>query len=221
MWLLLASSAASKCCWCDADTPKVAQSIQSSDGVEHELVFSDEFNAKGRDFANGRDAKWTALEVGDTSNKGTAFYLPGQATVQTDPNETDTTALLLLTENASHTGDSPTGEKGIHMPFRSAMLQSWNKFCFTGGIVEFRAKLPQGGGYWPALWTFGNLGRAVFQKSNTGLWPWSYDQCDADLVLPPTDPPQRISACDYHDLAKEGLHARRVEARRVAAPRTH
>ena len=31
------------------------------------------------------------------------------------------------------------------MPFRSAMLQSWNKFCFTGGIVEFRAKLPQGG----------------------------------------------------------------------------
>ena len=99
--------------------------------------------------------------MGDTSNKGTAFYLPGQATVQTDPNETDTTALLLLTENASHTGDSPTGEKGIHMPFRSAMLQSWNKFCFTGGIVEFRAKLPQGGGYWPALWTFGNLGRAA------------------------------------------------------------
>ena len=197
MWLLFAaSSAASKCCWCDADTPKAAQSIESSDGVEHELVFSDEFNAKGRDFANGRDTKWTALEVGDTSNKGTAFYLPGQATVQTDPNETDTTALLLLTENASHTGDSPTGEKGIHMPFRSAMLQSWNKFCFTGGIVEFRAKLPQGGGYWPALWTFGNLGRAVFQKSNTGLWPWSYDQCDADLVLPPTDPPQRISACD-------------------------
>ena len=68
MWLLFAaSSAASKCCWCDADTPKAAQSIQSSDGIEHELVFSDEFNAKGRDFSNGRDAKWTALEVGDTS----------------------------------------------------------------------------------------------------------------------------------------------------------
>ena len=42
MWLLLASSAASKCCWCDADTPKAAQRIQSADGVEHELVFSDE-----------------------------------------------------------------------------------------------------------------------------------------------------------------------------------
>ena len=48
MWLLLASSAASKCCWCDADTPKVAQSIQSSEGVEHELVFSDEFKRQGQ-----------------------------------------------------------------------------------------------------------------------------------------------------------------------------
>ena len=67
--------------------------------------------------------------------------------------------------------------------------------------------MPQGGGYWPALWIFGNLGRAVYQNSNTGLWPWSYDQCDGDLVLPPTDPPQRISACDPHDYESEGLHA--------------
>lgn len=36
---------------------------------------------------------------------------------------------------------------------QSAMVQSWNKFCFTGGIVEFRAKLPgdpKTGGLWPA-----------------------------------------------------------------------
>jgi hypothetical protein len=36
---------------------------------------------------------------------------------------------------------------------QSAMVQSWNKFCFTGGIVEFRAKLPgdpETGGLWPA-----------------------------------------------------------------------
>ena len=36
---------------------------------------------------------------------------------------------------------------------QSAMLQGWNKFCITGGIVEFRAKLPgkpQIGGLWPA-----------------------------------------------------------------------
>ena len=36
---------------------------------------------------------------------------------------------------------------------QSAMLQSWNKFCFTGGIVEISAKLPGSpriGGLWPA-----------------------------------------------------------------------
>lgn len=36
---------------------------------------------------------------------------------------------------------------------QSAMLQGWNKFCFTGGIVEFKAKLPGSasiGGLWPA-----------------------------------------------------------------------
>jgi hypothetical protein len=36
---------------------------------------------------------------------------------------------------------------------QSAMVQSWNKFCFVGGIVEFSAKLPgdpRAGGLWPA-----------------------------------------------------------------------
>ena len=36
---------------------------------------------------------------------------------------------------------------------QSAMVQSWNKFCFTGGIVEISAKLPGDpdvGGLWPA-----------------------------------------------------------------------
>ena len=172
-------------------------------------VFSDEFNTPDRNFANGFDTKWTALNIGDTSNKGSAFYLPEQATIAIDTNVTGekVSALLISTIKSPHTGDSPTGEKGISMPYSSAMLQTWNKFCFTGGIVEFRARQPRGGGYWPALWTFGNLGRAVYQDSNTGLWPWSYDKCDPDLQLPPTDPPQRISACDWHDYEKEGLHA--------------
>jgi beta-glucanase (GH16 family) len=36
---------------------------------------------------------------------------------------------------------------------QTAMMQSWNKFCFTGGIVEFSARLPgehDVGGLWPA-----------------------------------------------------------------------
>jgi len=192
------------CCWCDDDTP--AATIVGSDSQVYSLVFSDEFNSGGRNFANGKDTKWTALKVGDTSNKGAAFYLPEQAQVVRDPVFKDVSALRILTENKNFTGDGPDGEKNIFMPYRSAMLQSWNKFCFTGGILEYKARQPRGGGYWPALWAFGNLGRAVFQNSNTGLWPWSYDKCDSDLELPPTDPPQRISACMDHDFDAEGLH---------------
>jgi beta-glucan synthesis-associated protein KRE6 len=36
---------------------------------------------------------------------------------------------------------------------QSGMVQGWNKFCMTGGIVEFSAKLPGNpttGGLWPA-----------------------------------------------------------------------
>ena len=103
------------------------ETFTDSRSKTNKLVFSDEFDSSDRDFANGNDARWTALEIGDTSNKGAAFYLPSQATVVNDPRYPKVSALQILTENASHTGDSPTGEKGIFMPFRSAMLQSWNK----------------------------------------------------------------------------------------------
>ena len=54
-----------------------------SDGQEYGLVFSDEFNTAGRTFANGDDAKWTALDIGDTSNQGAAFYPQVQEALET------------------------------------------------------------------------------------------------------------------------------------------
>ena len=81
---LLSLGAKDRCCWCDPDTPKDAEAVTGSDGDDYTLVFSDEFNNATRSFANGKDPKWTALEVGDTSNLGSAFYLPEQATVLAD-----------------------------------------------------------------------------------------------------------------------------------------
>ena len=40
------------------------------------------------------------------------------------------------------------------------MIQGWNKFCFTGGIIEMSAQLPGKwniGGLWPAMWLLGML----------------------------------------------------------------
>lgn len=84
------------------------------------------------------------------------------------------------------------------------MIQSWNKFCFTGGILEVNASLPgkpDVGGLWPAIWLLGNLGRATFMTSTNRLWPWSQPKCNPDLREA-----QEINGCDniYHYGLNEG-----------------
>ena len=196
---------AKACCWCDDGTPADANTIVGSDGQSYSLVFSDEFNKAGRTFANGDDAKWTALDIGDTSNQGAAFYLPSQATITADTDVTGEklTGLLITTENASHTGNTPTGETDVYMPFKSAMLQTWNKFCFQEGAAEVRAEMPGNDGsqegLWPAFWLMGNLGRATFEHSTDGFWPYIFDECvplnhsDCDANQCSS---QKISACE-------------------------
>lgn len=34
------------------------------------------------------------------------------------------------------------------------------------------------GGFWPAFWTMGNLGRPGYGATTDGTWPYSYDSCD-------------------------------------------
>lgn len=78
--------------------------------------------------------------------------------------------------------------------FKSGMLQSWNKFCFTGGILEVDIQFPgrhDVGGLWPAVWLLGNLGRATFESSTNLMWPWSYGDCNRDMQSA-----QEISGCD-------------------------
>ena len=47
-----------------------------------------------------------------------------------------------------------------------------NKFCFSGGYLETSVQLPGANnilGFWPAIWTMGNLGRAGYGASLEGL----------------------------------------------------
>lgn len=103
---------------------------------------------------------------------------------------------------------------------QSGMVQSWNKFCMTGGIIEFSASLPGDpsiGGLWPArewmeavvsflsnrnsptvvlsllcllVWLLGNLARATYVGSSDYMWPFSYNQCTEENRLS-----QEIDAC--------------------------
>ncbi|TBU31051.1 beta-glucan synthesis-associated [Dichomitus squalens] len=52
------------------------------------------------------------------------------------------------------------------------MIQTWNKFCFTGGLVKTSVMLPGYNnvcGLWPAIWVMGNPGRAGYGASLDGM----------------------------------------------------
>ncbi|OQR91279.1 callose synthase [Achlya hypogyna] len=179
--------------WIDPETPEAAKVVRvpKAGGInfyeapttnEYKLVFSDEFNTDARAFESGFDSKWTALEHIDTTNMGQHYFSP--KAVQTDGGS------LIIT-----TSKPKTPFHDAH--YVSGSVQTWNKFCFTGGYVEMKAILPGKWGIpgtWPAFWIMGNLGRATYLGSQEGMWPWTLDYCvPMDDII---DIPQKINACN-------------------------
>ena len=71
------------------------------------------------------------------------------------------------------------------LDYEGGMMQTWNRFCFTGGYIEASVSLPgrsDVAGLWPAVWTMGNLGRAGYGGSLDGMWPYTYDSCDVGTL---------------------------------------
>jgi hypothetical protein len=175
--------------WVDPDTPTSARKTHV-DGKRFDLIFSDEFNEHGRSFADGYDRRWTAIQHSDTGNGALADYHPNMATTAKGN--------LVITSGKQH--------KNLYLGeeerYDTAMLQSWNKFCFRGGIVEISATLPGipgVPGLWPALWLMGNMGRATYQGSTKGIWPWTFNYCMNDTEKKAVNGygnPQNITACD-------------------------
>ncbi|PNH02276.1 Beta-glucan synthesis-associated protein SKN1 [Tetrabaena socialis] len=160
------------------------------------LVFSDEFNSRWRDFSPGKDAKWQALDL---------LYVNGdEAVFRREAVTISGGAAVITASKTTNKGpfSAPWGDQLAEKPYTSGMLQGWNKFCFTGGYMEARIKLPGDdihGGFWPAVFTLGNLGRAGYLRSTDGTWPWSYDTCDANALRqqPWSDHNgQRYNACN-------------------------
>ncbi|CAD6922622.1 unnamed protein product [Tilletia caries] len=153
----------------DRDTPDSAKTKMSSDGQRKmKLVFSDEFNEDGRTFFEGDDPYWTAVDLNYWGTSDYEWYTPLGATTK------DGSLQISLTEQPMN-----------NLNFKSAMLQSWNKLCVQGGYLEVSVMLPGDPtvpGYWPAVWTMGNLGRAGYGATNEGMWPYNYDTCDVGTM---------------------------------------
>eukprot|EP00903_Cladosiphon_okamuranus_P018365 g16894.t1 len=184
--------------WIDPDTlPEYHAKDFVGDERHFDLVFSDEFDRDGRTFNDGRDPRWTAMHKNDYTNYALQFY-------SQDMCETRDGSLVVTTNNTEvefQYYDTPHKTfKKMKKTYVSGMVQTWNKFCFTGGIVEIRATLPgrsDVGGLWPAMWLMGNLARATYTASSDFTWPWSYNRCNRSTEEQAGwQKQQEISACD-------------------------
>ncbi|QLG71197.1 hypothetical protein HG535_0B02360 [Zygotorulaspora mrakii] len=172
----------------DPDTPSSVLTRRALDGSQWSLAFSDEFNANGRTFYEGDDQFWTAVDLNYAATRDLEWYSPDAVTTNN--------GTLQLRMDAFRSHD---------LYYRSGMLQSWNKLCFTQGALEISANLPNYGrvtGLWPGLWTAGNLGRPGYLASTEGVWPYSYESCDAGITPNQSSPDgisylpgQKLSVC--------------------------
>ncbi|OWZ18268.1 Beta-glucan synthesis-associated protein [Phytophthora megakarya] len=206
--------------WVDPATPDNRQTYTNSRGRQWDLVMSDEFNVANRSFRPGDDHMWTSVEKPDGVNGALELYSHNMTSTKCDDDGTCYFYIKSIDEvnviNVYNMYTHPPSFMDAYFFYRSAMVQTWNKFCYQGGMLEVRVQLPgaltkasgnpdlalgktakvKTGKYyptWPGIWMMGNLGRAIFSASTNRMWPFSYDKCEPDLFNPSN---QRISACD-------------------------
>jgi len=134
------------------------------DGSKWQLVFSDEFDVDGRTFYPGDDPYWEAVDLHYWQTGNLEWYDPSAITTRNGSLE------ITFSANPEH-----------DLNYTGGLLSTWNKFCFTGGILLVSVSLPGSNkvpGFWPAVWSMGNLGRMGYGASLDGMWPYTYDSCD-------------------------------------------
>ena len=124
----------------------VSTSINITIFVAGNTLFSDEFNIDGAP----NSSKWGYdIGAGGWGNNEAQYYTsrPENVIVQGG-------YLKIIAKKEAYLGSSYT----------SARLLTKGKYAFKYGRVEIRAKLPTGGGTWPALWMLGS-------NLDTAGWP--------------------------------------------------
>lgn len=116
----------------------VSKSMTVTVSVVLSLVWSDEFDTPGQPDAS----KWGYdLGAGGWGNNELQYY-----TNRAD-NASVSGGTLKITLKAENFSGSP---------YTSARLLSRGRYSFKYGKIEARAKLPAGGGTWPAIWMLGD-----------------------------------------------------------------
>lgn len=126
----------------------ISKTVNVTVKVSPKLVWSDEFNTDGAP----DQSKWS-YELGT----GQGGWGNNELQNYTDRRENSVVSngtLKINLKKEAYQGST----------FTSARLVSKGKYDFKYGKIEFRAKLPAGGGTWPALWMLGS-------NYETSPWP--------------------------------------------------
>ncbi|KAG6907629.1 hypothetical protein DXG01_008165 [Tephrocybe rancida] len=162
----------------DPATPQEALTRTGFDAHEYSLVFSDEFTQDGRSFYPGDDPFWEAVDLWYGSTGDVEWYDPSQVTTRDGHLVITMDSTATLQAGLTKGSTAPFSAAENHgLEYRSGMLQSWNKFCFTSGYIEVAVVLPgpnaEATGYWPGAWTMGNLARPGYSATTDGMWPYT------------------------------------------------
>ncbi|UZJ56521.1 hypothetical protein CBS101457_005841 [Exobasidium rhododendri] len=162
----------------DKDTPRSSykkMGLGLNNDETWNLQWSDEFDVPGRSFYPGDDPFWEAVNLYAHGTADYEWYDPAAVTTRNG------SLVITCTEqdNQNH-----------NLRFRSGQVTTWNQLCYTGGYLETSVVLPGSpriSGWWPAIWTMGNLGRANYGATTQGMWPYSYEACDRGTLANQTD----------------------------------
>ncbi|KAF0693349.1 Aste57867_15681 [Aphanomyces stellatus] len=127
--------------WVDVDTPQAAMKKKTSRGQTWDLVMSDEFEIDGRSFKAGKDHLWTALDIPDGVNAALELYNSSNVYTKGGKLINKVEALETNITYFNQWLDIPSFQTGTTY-YSAGMMQSWNKFCIQGGMIEVAAKLP-------------------------------------------------------------------------------
>jgi len=109
------------------------------DPVYNNLIFEDDFKVNGEP----DESKW-GYDIG-TGDNGWGNQESQYYTDRSDNVVVENDNLKIIAKKENFQGASYT----------SARLKTQDKFDFTYGRLDVRAKLPKGGGTWPAIWMLG------------------------------------------------------------------
>lgn len=131
-------------------TTPAASSLPDTTLAGWNLVWSDEFNIDGQPDASKWDYDTDRNRIG-WFNGELQYYARDRA----ENAKVEGGSLIITARRESLTSARDYGGQN----YTSARLVTRGKASWTYGVVEVRAKLPCGGGTWPAIWSLGTGGR--------------------------------------------------------------